>query len=77
MISLPFTKTVPLVGVTITQIILIRVVFPAPLGPSKAKISPFFISRLILFRALKLFEYIFDKLSIDIRECIRDLYQHF
>ena len=32
---------------------LIRVVLPAPLGPSRAKISPRLISRLMFFRAWK------------------------
>ena len=35
--------TVPDVGETIPQIILISVDFPAPLGPSRAKILPFSI----------------------------------
>ena len=42
----------PEVGVTIPQITLIKVVFPAPLGPNNAKISPFLIVRLIFFKAL-------------------------
>ena len=38
-------------GVTIPHIMLIKVVFPAPLGPSIARISPFFIFRLTFFNA--------------------------
>ena len=41
MISYPPTKTDPEVGVTSPQIILIKVVLPAPFGPSNANISPF------------------------------------
>jgi hypothetical protein len=38
-------------GVTIPQTMLIRVVLPAPLGPSRAKISPRAMSRLTPFSA--------------------------
>ena len=40
-------------GLTIPQIILIKLVFPAPLGPSIARISPCFTLRLTSLRALK------------------------
>ena len=53
MISNSSTLTSPEDGFTIPQIIFIKVVFPAPFGPSIAKISPFFIFRLISFKALK------------------------
>src|SRR5258708_38384569 len=43
----------------IPQIKLISVVLPAPLGPSRAKISPRRISRLTLFRAWKPDAYVF------------------
>src|SRR5688500_8354446 len=43
--SSPSTFTVPAVAVTIPQTMLIRVVLPAPFGPSKAKISPLSMSR--------------------------------
>jgi hypothetical protein len=39
--SKPFTIAVPAVGLRIVLSIEITVVFPAPLGPSKPKISPF------------------------------------
>ena len=35
------------------QMMLMSVVLPAPFGPSNAKISPFSISRLMSFSALK------------------------
>src|SRR5215813_12250451 len=38
--SCPSATTVPALGLTIPQTMLISVVFPAPLGPSSAKISP-------------------------------------
>lgn len=38
-------KISPEDGVTIPQIVEINVVFPAPLGPSKARISPAEISK--------------------------------
>src|SRR5260221_7867570 len=43
--SWPAATTLPDVGVTIPQMILISVVLPAPFGPSRAKISPLRISR--------------------------------
>jgi uncharacterized protein YheU (UPF0270 family) len=52
MMSCPSAKTVPLVGFTIPQMMLMRVVLPAPFGPSSAKISPGRISRSTPFRAL-------------------------
>src|SRR4249920_1098024 len=45
--SCPSTVILPSVGLTIPQITLISVVFPAPLGPSNAKISPRRMSRSI------------------------------
>jgi hypothetical protein len=53
MMSWPSTATVPALGVTIPQMIEIRVVLPAPLGPSRAKISPFLMSRLMFLSASK------------------------
>lgn len=38
--SKPFTLAMPEVGLRIVQSMLITVVFPAPFGPSKPKISP-------------------------------------
>src|SRR6187399_1585248 len=49
--SWPSTVTRPAVGLTIPQTMLISVVLPAPLGPSKAKISPRRMSRLMPFSA--------------------------
>src|SRR4051812_8537258 len=49
--SRPPTVTLPLVAVTIPQTMLIRVVLPAPFGPSRAKISPCSISRSTPFSA--------------------------
>ena len=53
MMSCPSTVTVPAVGLTMPQITLISVVLPAPLGPSKAKISPRRMSRSTLLSASK------------------------
>ena len=53
MISKSSTVTFPDDGFTMPQIMLIKVVLPAPLGPSIAKISPFLILRFIFFKALK------------------------
>jgi hypothetical protein len=49
--SCPSTATVPVVGVTIPQMMLISVVLPAPFGPSRAKISPRRMVRSTLFSA--------------------------
>src|SRR4030095_2207521 len=53
MVSWPSATTVPSLGVTMPQMMLISVVLPAPLGPSSAKISPRRISRSMPFRAWK------------------------
>jgi hypothetical protein len=45
------TVTFPEEGVTIPQMTLIKVVLPAPFGPKRAIISPFFISKLTFLRA--------------------------
>ena len=58
--------TVPDEGVTIPQIILIKVVLPAPFGPSIARISPCFTLRLIFLSALKLLSYTFERSLITI-----------
>ena len=50
-ISRPSTRTSPPLRFTIPHTILMSVVFPAPFGPSSAKISPRAISRSTLFRA--------------------------
>ena len=46
-------STWPVEALTRPQMMLIRVVLPAPLGPSRAKISPFSISRSTAFSAWK------------------------
>jgi hypothetical protein len=51
--SLPATVTEPEVGLTMPQMMLMSVVLPAPFGPSSAKISPRWMSRLIPYSALK------------------------
>jgi len=43
--SRPSTSTLPELPLTMPQMMLISVVLPAPLGPSRAKISPLRISR--------------------------------
>src|SRR3989344_2549189 len=48
----PFTVTIPLVGDKSVVKILMVVVFPAPLGPKKATISPFFMEKEILSTAV-------------------------
>src|SRR5919109_457850 len=45
------TRTTPDVGVTMPQMMFIKVLFPAPLGPNRAKISPLRILRSIRFNA--------------------------
>ena len=52
MTSKLLTFTSPLVGIVIPVIIDINVVFPAPLGPNRAKISPLLISKETFFSAL-------------------------
>ena len=47
-----FQICLPEDGLTIPQIILIKLVFPAPFGPSIARISPCLTSRLTSLRAL-------------------------
>ena len=47
------------------QIVDINVVFPAPFGPNKAKISPLFISKLTLSKALNPEAYVLLKFFID------------
>ncbi|MNQ95831.1 hypothetical protein D3C85_1114050 [compost metagenome] len=48
----PLIFSVPDVGSSNPAMIRIRVVLPQPLGPSSVRISPFWISRLMLFKAL-------------------------
>src|SRR5690606_37291727 len=51
--SCPSAVTVPELALTIPQTMLISVVLPAPLGPSRAKISPRRMSRSTPLRAWK------------------------
>ena len=51
--SCPSTRIVPWLGRTRPQMVPIRVVLPAPFGPSRAKISPRLISRLTFLSAVK------------------------
>ncbi len=57
--------TLPYVGLMSVDIILISVVFPAPLGPKIVRNSPFSIFRLIFFRTT-LVPNVFERFSIDI-----------
>src|SRR5690606_41411336 len=59
--SWPSTVTVPDVGVTIPQTMLISVVLPAPFGPRSAKISPRRIERFTFFSASKPDAYRFER----------------
>src|ERR1700686_3564627 len=69
--SWPFTVTAPAVGFTIPQMMLIRVVLPAPLGPSSAKISPGRMSRLMLLSASKPEAYVLERLATEMMGCMR------
>src|SRR5436853_3828525 len=61
--SCPPTVTEPELGLTMPQMMLMSVVLPAPLGPSRAKISPFLISRLTPRSATKPDAYVFVTFS--------------
>src|SRR6476660_7871112 len=63
--SCPSTSTVPCVGLTIPQTMLISVVLSAPFGPSSAKISPRRISRLTFLTAESPDAYVFDRLETE------------
>src|ERR1700731_4571729 len=65
MMSKPSALTLPPLGLTIPQMMLMRVVLPAPFGPSRAKISPRRISRLTFFSASKPEAYFFDRLCTE------------
>src|SRR5690606_8754443 len=62
--SWPATTARPAVRFTSPQITPISVVLPAPFGPSRAKISPWRISRLTSCRAVSPPGYVFDRPSI-------------
>ncbi len=57
--------TLPAVGLTRVEIILIRVVFPAPLGPNMVRNSPCSILRL-MFRRTILVPNAFERFSMEI-----------
>jgi hypothetical protein len=59
--SKPPTFAVPELALTRPQMIEISVVLPAPLGPSKARISPSSMSRLTFFSAWKPPSYCLDR----------------
>src|SRR5258705_11726036 len=63
--SWPPAVTVPVVGVTIPQTMLMSVVLPAPLGPSSARISPFTMSRSTFFSACRPEAYVLVRLEIE------------
>src|SRR5258708_25715428 len=65
MMSNPSALTLPPLGLTMPQMMLMRVVLPAPLGPSRAKISPRRISRLTFFSASNPEAYFFDRLCTE------------
>src|SRR3569832_441873 len=62
--SWPSTSTVPELGVTLPQMMLSRVVLPAPLGPISAKISPSWISWAIPLSACKPDSYVLIRWEI-------------
>ena len=69
--SLPLIRIVPLSGFTIPRIHFKRVVFPAPLGPTILKTSPFFSSMLTSSKTL-IFLYLKSSplmLSISVFSC--------
>src|SRR5579871_4357091 len=63
--SWPPTVTEPSLMLAMPQMMLISVVLPAPFGPSRAKISPALMSRLMFFSALKPDSYVFDRLATE------------
>ena len=68
--SWPATVTVPVVAVTMPQTMLISVVLPAPLGPSRAKISPLWISRSTFRRACRPEAYVLVRSRIERIGCM-------
>src|SRR5688572_23417217 len=68
--SCPSTNTRPALGVTIPQMMLIKVVLPAPFGPSRAKISPLRMSRSTCFSASKPDAYVFDRFLTEMIGCM-------
>src|SRR5258706_3072313 len=62
--SCPPAVTDPVVGVTMPQTTLMRLVLPAPVGPSSAKISSFTISRSTFFSAWRPEAYVLVRLEI-------------
>src|SRR5688572_21770543 len=70
--SYPSTRMLPSPGLTMPQMMLISVVFPAPLGPSKAKISPRRISRSMFLSAWKPDAYVLERFLTEITDCTDD-----
>src|SRR5262245_31348040 len=68
MMSWPSTVTVPALGLTMPQTMLISVVLPAPFGPSRAKISPRRISKLMRCSAWNPDAYVFERLEMEMIE---------
>src|SRR3569832_662281 len=66
--SWPSTRTTPEVGVTMPQMMLIKVVLPAPLGPSSAKISPWPMSRSTLLSACKPDSYVLVSFEMEMMD---------
>src|SRR6266446_2174011 len=69
--SWPPTDTAPAEGVTMPQTMLMRVVLPAPFGPSRAKISPRRMSRLTRLSASKPEAYVFERFETEMIGGIR------
>src|SRR5215510_7517427 len=65
MMSCPPTVTRPSDGVTMPQTMPISVVLPAPFGPSRAKISPLRISRLMFLSAWNPDAYVLERCEMD------------
>src|ERR1700688_826912 len=63
--SWPATTTLPELAVTMPQTMLIKVVLPAPLGPSSANISLSRISRLMFLSARRPVGEVLVRLAID------------
>src|SRR5207244_12404351 len=58
------------VGLTIPQMALMRVVFPAPLGPSNAKISPRRMSRSMFLSARKPEAKVLERFDMEMIACM-------
>src|SRR5688500_17888020 len=74
--SWPSAITTPEVAVTMPQTMLMRVVLPAALGPSRAKISPFWISRSTFFSAARPEAYVLVSFEMEMTGTIRATIAH-